>query len=188
VRNRLAPKLVNQPTRRHSPGPAQDSQASATKAALVASIYRCLTKSRFTWEPECCPRIAGRNRPSRTAPTRRTPRRIARRRIQGRSGHSGRPLAYPATIVVSARAPQRRQDTVASEKVSPQSNLRSAVPVRHWRFRVLGSFGGSLSKTGGRQWVSRSAGSELMHIKTAERSPRPTRLPPRSSERSRHYI
>jgi hypothetical protein len=77
VRNRLAPKLVNQPTRRHSPGPAQDSQASATKAALVASIYRCLTKSRFTWEPECCPRIAGRNRPSRTAPTRRTPRRIA---------------------------------------------------------------------------------------------------------------
>src|SRR5262245_31049948 len=50
--------------------------------------------------------------------------------------------------------------------------------------RVLGSFEGSLSKTGGRQWVSRSAGGELMHIKTTARSPRPTRLPPRSSERS----
>jgi hypothetical protein len=27
--------------------------------------------------------------------------------------------------------------------------LSAAVPVRHWRFRVLGPFGGSLSKTGG---------------------------------------
>src|SRR5262249_46619199 len=62
--------------------------------------------------------------------------------------------------------------------------LSAAVPVRHWRFRVLGPFGRSLSKTEGRQWISRSAGDELMHIKTAARSPRPTSLSPRFSERS----
>src|SRR5262249_30770664 len=65
-------------------------------------------------------------------------------------------------------------------EVSPQSNSP-------WRSRSdIGEFvyWDHAKQDRGAKWVSRSAGGGLLQIKTAARSPRPTKVSPRPSERS----